>query len=88
MRRLNCSAPPPGSPGVRWKMGVIKKGGALQNEVKKGGALQNEGIIVINQGGDRKKYNDKKIGTAPQKVMFPGGARGGGEMGQNNFTDS
>ena len=56
MRRSNCSAPilPPGSPGVRWKMGVIKKGEAPQNEVKKGGKLQNEGIIVINQGGAKK----------------------------------
>ena len=49
MRRSNCSAPvPPGNPGVRRKMCVIKKGGALENEVKKGGALENEAIKVIN----------------------------------------
>ena len=39
---------PPGSPGVKGKMCVIKKGGALENEVKKGGALENEAIKVIN----------------------------------------
>ena len=35
MRRSNCSAhiPPPGSPGVRGKMLVIKKGGALEKRV-------------------------------------------------------
>ena len=38
----NCSTP--GSPGVREKMCVIKKDGALENEVKKGVALENEGI--------------------------------------------
>ena len=49
-RRSNCSAPipPTGSFGVREKMCVIKKGGALKNPVKKGRALENEGIIVIN----------------------------------------
>ena len=37
MRRSNSSDPiPPGSPGVRGKMCVIKKGGALDNDVKKG----------------------------------------------------
>ena len=37
MRRSNCSVPiPPGSPVVRGKMCVIKKGGALENDVKKG----------------------------------------------------
>ena len=39
---------PRGNPGVRGKMCVIKKGGAMENEVKKGGALENEGIKVIN----------------------------------------
>ena len=34
---------PPGSPGARGKMCVIKKGGALENE----------GIKVINKGGVR-----------------------------------
>ena len=49
MRRSNCSALiPPGSPGVRGKMCVIKKGGTLENKVKKGGVLENEGIKVIN----------------------------------------
>ena len=45
MRRPNYSAPfPPCSPEVKGKMYVIKKGGALENEVKKGWALENEGI--------------------------------------------
>ena len=39
---------PQGSPGVWGKMCVIKKGGALENEVKKGGVLENEGIKVID----------------------------------------
>ena len=45
MRRSNCSAPipPPGSPGVRRKMCVKNKGGALEYE----------GIKVIDQGGAR-----------------------------------
>ena len=35
MRHSNCSAPilPPGSPGVRQDMRVIKKGGALEKRV-------------------------------------------------------
>ena len=45
---------------------------------KKGGALQNEEIIVINQGGARKKYSDKKTGETPQKVMSPGVPGGDG----------
>ena len=53
-------------------MGVIKKDGALQNEVKKGGALQNKGIIVINWGGTKKKCKDKKTGATKKKVMSPG----------------
>ena len=44
-RRSTCSDP---IPGVRGKICVIKKSGALENEVKKGGALGNEGIEVIN----------------------------------------
>ena len=64
MRRSNCSDPiPSDSLGVKWKMGVIKKGGALQNEVKKGGVLQNEGNILINQDGARTKYSDIKTGA-------------------------
>ena len=39
---------PPGSPGVRGKMCVIKKGGTLESEVKKGRGVENEGIKVIN----------------------------------------
>ena len=46
--KLFCSNRPRGSHGVRGKMCVIKKGGALENEVKKGGALENEGIKMIN----------------------------------------
>ena len=38
-------SPPPGSPGVREKMRVIKKGGALEKRVK----------LVIIKGGARKK---------------------------------
>ena len=58
---------------------MIKKGGALQNEVKKVRALQNEGIIVINQGGAREKYSDKKTGaTTTNKSNVPGDAGGGG----------
>ena len=60
---------PRGSPVVKGKMCVMKKGGALQNEVKKGGALENEGIWVINLGGERLKWSDKKTGATPQKVM-------------------
>ena len=34
MRRSNCSAPiPPGSPGVRENIRVIKKGGGLEKRV-------------------------------------------------------
>ena len=45
MRRSNCSFPiPQGSPGVRGKMCVIKRGGSLENKVKKGGAVKNEWI--------------------------------------------
>ena len=44
--KLFCHHPP--ALGVRGKMCVIKKGGALENEVKKGGALENEGFKVIN----------------------------------------
>ena len=39
MRRSNCSAPippPGGSPGIRGKTCVIKKGGALENKMKRG----------------------------------------------------
>ena len=57
-------------------MRVIKKGGALHNEVKKGRALQNEGIIVNNQGGARQKCSDKKTGTT-KKSDVPGVAQGG-----------
>ena len=38
--RLFCPHPPLGTPGVRGKMCVIKKGGALENEVKIGGAVK------------------------------------------------
>ena len=34
--KLFCLHPPRGSPGVGGKIGVIKKVGALENEVKKG----------------------------------------------------
>ena len=37
LRRSNCSALiPPGSPGVRVKICVIKEGVALEDEVKRG----------------------------------------------------
>ena len=48
-------------------MCVMKKDGALQNEVKKGGALQNEGIVVIYEGRSKKKYSDKKTGATAKK---------------------
>ena len=51
MRQSNCAAPippPPGSHGIRGKMCVRKKGGALENKVKKVGALKNEVIKVIS----------------------------------------
>ena len=49
MRRSNCSAPiPPRQPRGQRKICMIKKGGALENEVKKGGAMENEGFKVIN----------------------------------------
>ena len=63
-------------------MGVIKRYGALQNDVIKGRALQNQGIIVINQGRARKRYSDKIPGQ-PKKVMSSGVPGG---MGQNNLT--
>ena len=74
MRLSNCSAPipPHGQPRGQMKNLCDKKGGVLQNKVKKGGALQNEGIIVINQGGTRKKCSDKKTGATQIKVMSPG----------------
>ena len=38
---------PPRKPRGQKKLSVMKKGGALKNEVKKGGLLENAGIKVI-----------------------------------------
>ena len=45
---LPPSPSPQGSPGVKGKMCVIKKGRALEMKWKKGGALLKEEIKVIN----------------------------------------
>ena len=49
--------------------------------IKKGGASQNEGIIVINQGGPKKKIVIKRPGQQ-KKVMSPGVPGG---MGSEQF---
>ena len=77
----NCSAPiplPRGSPGIRRKMGVMKKDGALEKRVN----------LVIIQGGARKKYKViKKVIRGPgqqKKSDFPEVAWEG--WGQNYLT--
>ena len=42
-------------------------GKALENEVKKDEVLGNKGIKVINQGGARYKYSDKRPGQPKKK---------------------
>ena len=67
-----CSAPIPPLPrcssGIRRKMGVMKKDGALEKRVN----------LVIIQSGAVKKESDKRTGVTKTKSDFPGGARGMG----------
>ena len=44
--------PPSGSPGVREKLCVIKKGGALEIEVKKCGHWKMKGLIKVKIKSD------------------------------------
>ena len=64
-------SPPPGSPGVRENMRVIKKGGALEKRV----------IIVFIEGGARQKCSDEDPGATKKKGMSPG-VPGGGDGGR------
>ena len=59
-------------------MCVIKKGGALENEVKKGGALENKGIKVINWSGTIRRPWQQKKSDVPEERL--------GGWGKNNLT--
>ena len=72
-------AHPPGSPGVREKVCVIKKGGVLENEVRKGSPShwKVKGLKwLIRAGQDKKKCLEDRDNSPKSDV--PEGARGGG----------
>ena len=76
MRQSNCSTPipPAGSHGVRENIHVIKKGGALK-----------KGWFWWLYRAGQVKIKVIRIPGQQQKSDVPGGARGGGGMGAEQF---